>query len=227
MSSLSASLCLFSAALCNVAVLDQKLFEQQGNQNQQQVVGNGALINQATNLFGNFANQGLGVLTGNRQGQGNGQRQGQGQGQGNGQGQKPKAPHQSPCRNKFQYVTDGREWKGIIRLKNVDINRDTLLEVDFVLPQGAYKRVSQTNFCIQVFTQLYFVSQNNQNNGRIELVNQGDSIYEDLANGLPLLFEIIFPSQNPVPKLVSIHKNKKEICGGPIGIDVDFLLSLF
>lgn len=125
MSSLSASLCLFSAALCNVAVLDQKLFEQQGNQQQQ--IGNGALINTATNLFGSFANQaGFGGLTGNKPSQG--QRQ-------------PRPPHQSPCGKKFQYVTDGREWKGIIKLKNVDIDRDTLLEIDLVVPQGSQRRV--------------------------------------------------------------------------------------
>lgn len=131
MSSLSASLCLFSAALCNVAVLDQKLFEQGGNQ-QQQGYGNGQLINTATNLFGSFANQaGFGGLTGTAN-----RPQGQG-----GQGQK-RPPHQSPCGKKFQYVTDGREWKGILRLKNVDINRDTLLEVDVVLPQQGNRRVS-------------------------------------------------------------------------------------
>lgn len=135
MSSLSASLCLFSAALCNVAVLDQKLFEQGGNQQQQQQqqgYGNGQLINQASNLFGNFANQaGFGGLNGaaNRP-----------QGQG-GQGQK-RSPHQSPCGKKFQYVTDGREWKGILRIKNIDINRDTLIEVDVVLPQQGNRRVS-------------------------------------------------------------------------------------
>lgn len=55
-------------------------------------------------------------------------------------------------------------------------------------------------------------------NGKIELVNQGDSVYEDVSNGLPLLFEINFASQNPVPKLVAIYKNKREICSGPIGM---------
>lgn len=96
MSSLSASLCLFSAALCNVAVLDQNLFDQQ---NSQQQYGNGALLNQASNFLGSF---GLGGLNG-------GQVQGQNR-------QRP--PHQSPCGKKFQYVTDGRQWKGIIKLKN-------------------------------------------------------------------------------------------------------------
>lgn len=156
MSSLSASLCLFSAALCNVAVLDQKLFEgnaqdQQAGQQQQQI-GNGALINSAANLFGSF----VGGLAGNgnvanRQGQGQGHGHGngnghghnghkQGHGQGNNNGQRP--PHQSPCPNKFQYVTDGRhQWKGIIRLKNIDVNKHTRLEAEFVLPHGMQRRV--------------------------------------------------------------------------------------
>lgn len=133
MSSLSASLCLFSAALCNVAVLDQKLFDQQGNQpQQQQGLGNGALINTATNLFGTFANQAIVGFTGNNQNNANK----------NGQGHKPRPPHQSPCPKKFQYVTDGREWKGIIKLNNVDLNHDLKLEVEFVLPQAANRRVS-------------------------------------------------------------------------------------
>lgn len=129
MSSLSASLCLFSAALCNVAVLDQKLFEQPQNQNQQ--IGGGALLNQAGNLLGSFT--GLGGLTGG------------GANPNRGQGQKQKTPHQSPCGKKFQYVTNGREWKGIIKLKNIDVDEDTLLEADFVLPQGTQRRVSKTS----------------------------------------------------------------------------------
>lgn len=131
MSSVAASLCLFSAALCNVKMLDQKLFEPQGMQ--QQGGESQTIINQATNLFGNIANQGLGLLTGNRQ------RQGQNQGQP--QNQKQRVPHQSPCPGKFQYVTDGREWKGIIRMKNIDLNHDTTIFADFVLPQEAYIRV--------------------------------------------------------------------------------------
>lgn len=128
MSSLSASLCLFSAALCNVAILDQKLFDQPQNQQQNQQLGSGSLVNQATNLFGSFT--GLGGLTG------------AGTNPNKGQGQKQKSPHQSPCAKKFQYVTNGREWKGIIKLKNIDVDEDTLLEADFVLPQGFSRKVS-------------------------------------------------------------------------------------
>lgn len=126
MSSLSASLCLFSAALCNVAVLDQSLFgQQQGNQQQQQLSGQN-LFGTATNLF----NAGLGALTGTGGG-----------GRPQGQGNRPRPPHQTPCAGKFQYVTNGREWKGIIKLKNVNPNVDTRLEAEFVLPQGMQRRV--------------------------------------------------------------------------------------
>lgn len=154
MSALSAQVCLFSAALCNIAVLDQHLFEQQGNNQNgaSQQAGGGKLINTAANLFGNFASQaGIGGFGGGNQGnyhgqgqgQGNYHRQGQGQGyhQGQGQGQgHRRSPHQSPCGKKFQYVTDGKEWKGIIRIKNVDVNHDLMLEAEFVLPQGAQRR---------------------------------------------------------------------------------------
>lgn len=53
-------------------------------------------------------------------------------------------------------------------------------------------------------------------------MNQGGSLYEDLSNGLPLLFETIFTSQNPVPKLIALYKNGREICSGPIGIQIAF-----
>lgn len=133
-SPLSASLCLFSAALCNVAVLDQNLFEQGSqpvNHQPQGQIGSGALINTATNLFNQFAG-GLGGYNNNN----NYNRPAQ--------GQRPRTPHQSPCPKKFQYVTDGREWKGIIRLKNVDVNHDTLLEADFLFPaHGGGRRVSK------------------------------------------------------------------------------------
>lgn len=128
MSSLSASLCLFSAALCNVAVLDQSLFPQ-GNQpqQQQQQLGGQNLFGTATNIF----NAGLGALTGG------GGRPNQGQ------GNKPRPPHQSPCPGKFQYVSNGREWKGIVRLKNINPSQDTKLEAEFVLPAGLQRRVRQ------------------------------------------------------------------------------------
>jgi hypothetical protein len=54
----------------------------------------------------------------------------------NQQGQGQRRPHQSPCPKKFQYVTDGQEWKGVIRLKNVDLSQDLELEVDFGGNQG-------------------------------------------------------------------------------------------
>lgn len=165
MSSISASLCLFSAALCNVAVLDQH-FEQQSNHNHpqnQQYNGQG-VVDQASNLFGNFANAGLGALgvnQGNRpQNQGHGQG-GHGQGQGHG-GHNRGPPHQSPCPKKFQYVTNGKEWKGIIRIKNVDINRDTHLDVDFILPSGLQRRVRR-DFFVAHFNKNSFTELSRQN----------------------------------------------------------------
>lgn len=48
----------------------------------------------------------------------------------------------SPCGKKFQYLTDGREWQGSIKLKNVEIEGDTLVEADFVLPRGLNQQVT-------------------------------------------------------------------------------------
>lgn len=162
MSSLSASLCLFSAALCNVAVLDQRVFE--GNPQDQQVgqqqIGDGALVNAAANLYGSFLNgfNGKGNAA-NRQGQGQGQGHGNGHGNGHGQGnnKQQRQPHQSPCPNKFQYVTDGRQWKGIIRLKNIDVNKHTRIEAEFVLPHGMQRRVIFLFICKCNFNAIIFL----------------------------------------------------------------------
>lgn len=117
------TLCLFSAALCNVAVIDQGLFESQSQTHQPVTNGGGGLVNQGLGLLGLNQGLNLGGATNNR----------------------PAHKPQSPCGKKFQYVTDGREWKGIIKVKNVDVNHDLQLEVDFTLPQGLQKRVSPNN----------------------------------------------------------------------------------
>ena len=113
----SAAICLFSVALCNIGTLDQSLFNQAGN-NQQQPQQNPNLFGQATNVFNGFVNTGLGYLGGQQQQQ---------------QGHRHRM--QSPCGKKFQYVTDGREWKGIIKIANVDLSRNLVIEADFGIIQ--------------------------------------------------------------------------------------------
>lgn len=141
MSSLSASLCLFSAALCNIAVLDQKVFEQQevhqGGNHNQHAANHQGLLGTTSNLLGGLA-AGLGGFTGTQNINNNNQAQAQ--------GHKQRTPHQSPCAKKFQYVTNGREWKGIIKLKNVEVNHDTHLEAEFIVPQGSQRRVRLKRF---------------------------------------------------------------------------------
>lgn len=116
----SATICLFSVALCNVGSLNQFLFEQPQQQvAQQQPQGGGFFGQQATNLFNGFVNTAsLGTINNNQN------------------KQKPRPPYSSPCPKKFQYATNGREWKGVIRLSNVDLSRDLLIEADFALPTG-------------------------------------------------------------------------------------------
>lgn len=111
----SAAICLFSVALCNIGTLDQNLFSQAGN-NQQQAQQNPNLFGQASNVFNGFVNNGFGYLGGQQQ-----------------QGHRHRM--QSPCGKKFQYVTDGREWKGIIKIANIDLSRDLVIEADFGIPQ--------------------------------------------------------------------------------------------
>jgi hypothetical protein len=117
----SASICLFSVALCNVGSLNQFLFEQP-QQQQQQGGGGGNLFGQAQNIFNGFVNNANNANLGNFGGNNNNKR--------------PRSPYQSPCPKKFQYVTNGQgtEWKGVIRLNNIDLSRDLLIEADFALP---------------------------------------------------------------------------------------------
>lgn len=110
----SMTLCLFGVALCNIGSLDQTLFGQQP-QNQQPNVGFGG-----QNGFNNYGGNGNGG------GQFNQPQQ---------QNRNNRPPHQSPCRARFQYVTDGNQWKGIIRFANWAIARDNIIEADFALPQ--------------------------------------------------------------------------------------------
>lgn len=116
----SAAICLFSVALCNIGTLDQNLFSQAGN-NQQQPQQNSNLFGQGANVFNGFLNTGLGYLGGQQQ-----QQQQQ-------QGHRHRM--QSPCGKKFQYVTDGREWKGLIKIANADLSRNLVIEADFAIVQ--------------------------------------------------------------------------------------------
>lgn len=113
----SITLCLFSVALCNVGNLDQHLFSQQAAAPQQQYgqQQQQGLFGQATNLFNGFVNQGLGGYNFNNP-------------------QQQTRP-QSPCMKKFRYVTDGRQWKGVIKIANIDLSNDLVIEADFALPQ--------------------------------------------------------------------------------------------
>lgn len=116
----SMTLCLFSVALCNIGNVDQLIFGHQQQQPQQQQVG------YEPNIFNGYVNAAnLGQLN---------QQPNHQQNHNHNHNKKPRPPHQSPCKARFQYVTDGNEWKGIIKFKNFDLSHDTLIEAEFVLP---------------------------------------------------------------------------------------------
>jgi DnaJ-class molecular chaperone len=113
-------------ALCNVGSLNQYLFEQP----QQQGGGGGGAVQQGGNLFGQAQNVFNGFV--NNAGFGNYNQQNNNN---NNNNRRPRPPHASPCPKKFQYASNGKEWKGVIRLNNVDLSRDLLIEADFAVPQ--------------------------------------------------------------------------------------------
>lgn len=130
MSSAAQTLCLFSVALCNIGSLDQNLFNQQPQQQ----------------------NNGFGGQNGN-----NNQFNGNGYNQFNQQQpnqNKPRPPHQTPCPARFRYVTDGNEWKGIIKIFNFDLTRDNVIEADFALPQRNVSLMSSSKMNKKIFKNL-------------------------------------------------------------------------
>lgn len=120
----SAALCLFGVTLCNVGSLDQNLFGDQQAQNQQPSFGfNGQ----------NFFNAFTGL---NQQFNSPVQQQSQQQQQQlNGRNGNRRPPHQTPCPGRFRYVTDGKEWIGVMKFPSFDLSKENIIEADFVLPQ--------------------------------------------------------------------------------------------
>lgn len=118
----TATICLFSVALCNIGLVDQNLFGQQQQQNGVQQQQGGGLFNQATNVFNGFANAaGLGNVNY----------------QNNNQNQQANRQRQSPCPKKFTYASDGNgKWKGVIKLTKVNPQQDLQLDADFAIVQG-------------------------------------------------------------------------------------------
>jgi V8-like Glu-specific endopeptidase len=46
------------------------------------------------------------------------------------------------------------------------------------------------------------------------LVKDRQSTIRDVANGIPVLYRVLFPVQNPLPKLIAIYYNGMKICTG-------------
>ncbi|KAL7034191.1 hypothetical protein ACKWTF_007887 [Chironomus riparius] len=51
--------------------------------------------------------------------------------------------------------------------------------------------------------------------GDISLAKDRQSTVNDVANGLPILYRVRFPVQNPIPKLTEIYYNNQLLCRGP------------
>lgn len=130
MSSAVSSLCLFTAALCNVGNLDQNVF---GSANTQDL-GN-QFVNLGTNLFNQGA-QSLGIggisLSNNNKNQ----------------NKKPKAPHDSPCPGRFRYVTNNQQWKGLLKFPNINPDKETNIHVDFILPRSVNQQVKRDSYVV-------------------------------------------------------------------------------
>jgi hypothetical protein len=152
MSSAVSTLCLFTAALCNVGNLDQNVFgspETQDNVNQ--------LVNAGTNLFNQGA-QSLGLggisLFGGNTNQNKNKNKNQ---------NKLKPPHESPCPGKFRYVSNNQQWKGLLKFPNINPDAATNIHVDFILPQNVNQEVTfalfETCFFLLLFSFSLFYSQ--------------------------------------------------------------------
>lgn len=143
MSSLLALFSLFFV-LCLVAVSAQEVFDAQENLQ----VDSEALIKSFGGITDYGERQARQKKKKKKNGNHNGSDEQSGEHRGSGEGHKNPnkqthgAPHPATCGKKFQYVSDGRGWQGTMKLKNININHDNYLEVDFHLPQGLHQDVS-------------------------------------------------------------------------------------
>lgn len=127
------TLCLFSAALCNIGSLDEGVFGNQATQQQ----STDQLANIGTNLFNQgLAGFGLGGFQVNRQPAAGGQQQQSPQ-----NNKKPKQPYELPCPGKFRYVSNNQQWKGVVKFPNINPDKESNLHVDFVLPRNVAQQV--------------------------------------------------------------------------------------
>jgi hypothetical protein len=131
MSSAVSTLCLFTAALCNVGNLDQNVFgspETQENLNQ--------FVNAGSNLFNQGAQSlGLGGISLNFGGNNVNNNKNKNK------NQKIKPPHDSPCPGKFRYVSNNQQWKGLLKFPNINPDGVTNVHADFILPRNVNQEV--------------------------------------------------------------------------------------
>uniref|UniRef100_U5EQH8 Putative trypsin-like serine protease n=1 Tax=Corethrella appendiculata TaxID=1370023 RepID=U5EQH8_9DIPT len=101
----------------------------------------------------------------------------------------------SPCPKIFQYQYDSNrnEYVGIIALKTFQVGQTAKL----------YVRLS-------VGTRLP-----SEDVGSLEVIGTKQSVFNDIVDGRPVNYRVVFPVQNPLPKLTLITLNGVTACSGP------------
>lgn len=56
-----------------------------------------------------------------------------------------------------------------------------------------------------------------QDYGEISLFKSKEAAARDVSSGLPLLYKVRFPTQNPLPRPTGIYLNNQLLCSGPKG----------
>lgn len=119
----------------------------------------------------------------------------------------------SPCPDILQYSFEQNRWTGIIRLSEVELNRNIQLQVEY-LYRGKMQNViftltkslresklkSGKNLLFQAFL------------GTLELMRLNEETIHNINNHRPIFYRIIFPAQNAFPVVKKIFRNGQLIC---------------
>jgi hypothetical protein len=113
---------------------------------------------------------------------------------------------ESPCPAYFNYIDDNGNIEGEIRIK-------------FAISEPIITLDLEANVPAQLSA--------NSNVGTLELINSEKTVSQDIQNGRPLLYRVVFPFQNSIPYITGIYYNNRKICSGPRsnGVSTDIKLT--
>lgn len=120
---------------------------------------------------------------------------------------------ESPCPNIFNYVNEGYQNYGIIKIPSLYFGQSISLVVQMSL--GTYSPiVSFFVFFIYLFKKNHnFIFLKNYT-GKIEVLGEKEEVAWNMVNGDLIVYKVNFPLSSPVPRITSIIINNVQYCSG-------------